>query len=305
MRGYKVFNEDWTCNGFQYEIGKTYEYSGKIKLCKSGFHFCKKAENCFNYYAFNPENKVAEVFATGNIVESYDKCVTDNIEILRELPWAEVLEIVNIGRGNTGYRNSGDCNSGDFNSGKHNSGNCNSGNANSGHDNSGGQNSGHQNSGHYNSGWSNSGNRNSGNENSGHHNSGNANSGCFNSGNRNSGSYNSGNFNNGMFNSIETPVYVFNKPTDLTFSGIINHKGYTALLNTVLPLTEWVKYTEEEKSTDPQKALIGGYLKTRTYKEAWAFLWDYLREEDRTAVQTLPNFDPDIFFEITGIKIFE
>lgn len=25
MKGYKVFNKDWTCRGFQYEVGKTYE----------------------------------------------------------------------------------------------------------------------------------------------------------------------------------------------------------------------------------------------------------------------------------------
>lgn len=25
MKGYKVFNSDWTCRGYQYEIGKTYE----------------------------------------------------------------------------------------------------------------------------------------------------------------------------------------------------------------------------------------------------------------------------------------
>ena len=25
MKGYKVFNPDWTCRNFQYEVGKTYE----------------------------------------------------------------------------------------------------------------------------------------------------------------------------------------------------------------------------------------------------------------------------------------
>ena len=57
MRGYKVFNNDWTCRDFQYEVGKTYKHDGKISLCGSGFHFCEKAVDCFNYYGFSSENK--------------------------------------------------------------------------------------------------------------------------------------------------------------------------------------------------------------------------------------------------------
>ena len=35
---YKVFNSDWTCRGFQYEVGKTYSIKGEPVMCKSGFH---------------------------------------------------------------------------------------------------------------------------------------------------------------------------------------------------------------------------------------------------------------------------
>lgn len=41
MRGYKAFNKDMTCKGFQYEIGHTYEFDGEPIPCKQGFHFCK------------------------------------------------------------------------------------------------------------------------------------------------------------------------------------------------------------------------------------------------------------------------
>lgn len=65
IKGYKVFNPDWTCRGFQYEVGKTYKHEGDIGLCKAGFHFCQKIADCFSYYDFNNKNKVAEVEAIG------------------------------------------------------------------------------------------------------------------------------------------------------------------------------------------------------------------------------------------------
>lgn len=63
MKGYKVFNSDWTCRDYQYEIGKTYEIAESPKCCKVGFHFCEKLVDCFNYYSFDPNNKVAEIEA--------------------------------------------------------------------------------------------------------------------------------------------------------------------------------------------------------------------------------------------------
>ena len=117
MKGYKVFNPDWTCKGFQYEVGKTYETDKPVKLCAQGFHFCKKAADCFNYYSFDSNNKVAEVVAHGDVVEDGDKSVTNKIEIVREIEWHELLEIVNMGKNNTGYNNTGYSNTGNWNTG--------------------------------------------------------------------------------------------------------------------------------------------------------------------------------------------
>ena len=125
VKGYKVFNPDWTCNDFQYEVGNTYHHNGSIGLCREGFHFCEKLANCFNYYSFDPENKVAEVIATGEIIKGDDKCVTNNIEIVREISWNDVLNLVNTGISNTGLCNSGNWNSGNWNTGNWNSGNWN------------------------------------------------------------------------------------------------------------------------------------------------------------------------------------
>ena len=113
-----MFNPDWTCRNKQYTCPGTFEEDVTPSVCDRGMHFCKKAADCFNYYSFNPENKVAEVIALAErTVEDGDKCATNYLEIVREISWQEVLEIVNTGKGCTGLCNSGDCNSGNRNSG--------------------------------------------------------------------------------------------------------------------------------------------------------------------------------------------
>ena len=127
VKGYKVFNPDWTCKGKRYSCPGTFEEDVNPSVCNVGMHFCKNAADCFRYYDFDPNNHVAEVIAHGTVAEGEDKCATNKLEIVREIPWAEVLEIVNTGKACTGRCNSGDCNSGNRNSGDCNSGNWNSG----------------------------------------------------------------------------------------------------------------------------------------------------------------------------------
>lgn len=117
VKGYKVFNPDWTCKGKQYTCPGTFEEDVNPSVCNVGMHFCKNAADCFRYYDFDPNNHVAEVIAHGTVAEGEDKCATNKLEIVREIPWAEVLEIVNTGKACTGRCNSGNCNSGNRNSG--------------------------------------------------------------------------------------------------------------------------------------------------------------------------------------------
>ena len=132
IKGFKVFNSDWTCRDFQYEVGKTFVHNGNIKMCGKGFHFCQKASDCFNYYSFNSNNKVAEIEAIGLVETNGDKSVTDEIIIVREISWQELLTIVNEGKDCTGL-----CNTGDWNTGDRNTGNCNTGDWNTGDWNTG------------------------------------------------------------------------------------------------------------------------------------------------------------------------
>ena len=137
VRGYKVFNPDWTCRGFQYEVGKIFEESVKPSCCDRGFHFCEKASDCFSYYPFNSENKVAEIIALGDVDLDGIKSCTNKIQIVREIPWDEVLRIVNTGKDctglcNTGNRNTGNRNTGDWNTGDWNTGDWNKSSFNTG-----------------------------------------------------------------------------------------------------------------------------------------------------------------------------
>ncbi len=297
MKGFKVFNPDWTCRGFQFEVGKIYEEDVKPMVCDRGFHFCEKAADCFDFYSFNSENKVAEVEALGEVDSDGKKSCTDKIHIIRELTWHEVLDLVNSGK---------DCNSGDWNSGNRNSGDCNSGNRNSGDCNSGNRNSGDCNSGNRNSGDWNSGNRNSGDCNSGNRNSGDCNSGDCNSGNRNSGDWNKTCFSNGCFNTESPKIFLFNKPSDWTYQDWLNSDARYILMDCPSNVLAWVwddDMTDEEKEQHPEYSVTGGFLKhieKETGRQMW---WDGLSDRKKDIVMQLPNFDKDIFKEITGITV--
>jgi hypothetical protein len=286
---YKVFNPDWTCKGFKFEVGEIYIHQGRIKICELGFHACLKLVDCFNYYSFDSNNKVALVHILGNVEKNNDdsKICTDKIKIVKELTWFEILELVNIGDKNTGYWNSGDKNSGDKNSGDKNSGRWNSGDMNSGDMNSGDKNSGDCNSGDYNSGDCNSGYRNSGDRNSGY---------------RNSGCWNSSDHETGYFNSQQSDIIrVFNKPCKREVWENAKKPSFI-----YFNLCDWIIFSDmsdEEKIKYPKAESCGKYLKTLKYKEAWQLAYSKATEEDIELLKALPNFDADVFFEITGIEI--
>ena len=293
MKGYKVFNSDWTCRGFQFEVGKVFEEDVTPVCCDRGFHFCTKASDCFRYYSFDPNNKVAEVEALGDIDAQDDdsKYCTNKIHIIREITWQEVLDLVNLGKACTGLCNSGDRNSGNWNSGDRNSGNWNSGNCNSGDRNSGD---------------CNSGDRNSGDRNSGNWNSGNCNSGDRNSGDCNSGDWNKTCFSNGCFNTESPKIFLFNKPSDWTYQDWLNSDARYILMDCPSNVLSWIwedDMTDEEKEQHPEYSVTGGFLKhieKETGRQMW---WDGLSDRKKTIVMNLPNFDKDIFKEITGIDV--
>ena len=86
VKGYKGFDKDFKCRGFQYEVGKTYTHDGTLKICYSGFHFVENPLDVFSYY--DPgSSKYTEVEAGGVIdqTESDSKRVSKTLHIGAEL----------------------------------------------------------------------------------------------------------------------------------------------------------------------------------------------------------------------------
>ena len=311
VRGYKVFNPDWTCRGFQYEVGKIFEENVEPSCCDRGFHFCEKASDCFSYYPFNSENKVAEIIALGDVDSDETKSCTNKIQIVREIPWDEVLRIVNTGKDCTGLCNTGDRNTGNRNTGDWNTGDCNTGDCNTGDCNTGNRNTGDWNTGDCNTGDCNTGNRNTGDCNTGDRNTGNRNTGDWNTGDCNTGDWNTGDwnkssFNTGCFNTEEPKIMLFNKPSDMTYREWLDSDARYLLNQIPKNVVEWIyssDMTEEEKIAYPTHKATGGYLKVLDESECGQLWWGSLSEHNKNIIKAIPNFDAAIFEQCTGIKI--
>lgn len=237
VKGFKVFQPDWTCspsgNTKQYSCPGRFQQDGRLSACHSGMHFCLKLSDCFSYYAFNPENKVAEVIAHGEVIQEGDKCCTNDLEIVREITWDEVLKIVNEGKNCTGLCNTGDWNTGDWN--------------------------------------------------------------------RSS-------FNTGCFMTEEPKIMMFNKPTNMTYRDWLESDARYLLNGIPKNVTAWVyacDMTDQEKADHPEYTITGGYLKTLDEKDLAQVWWDGLSDRERKIIYGIPNFDAEIFFQCTGIKVGE
>ena len=275
VHGFKVFRSDWTCspngNTKQYTCPGKFEEEGELVVCFHGMHFCQTAADCFNYYSFDSNNKVAEVIAYGEVQTEDDKSCTDKLEIVREIPWDEVLRIVNIGKNCTGR-----CNTGDWNTGNCNTGNCNTGNCNTG-------------------------NRNTGNRNTGDWNTGDRNTGDW-----NTGDWNKSSFNTGCFNTKEQKIRLFNKPSSMTYREWIDSDARYLLNQIPKNVVEWVhkeNMTDTEKAAHPTYETTGGYIKVLDESECGQLWWDALTDYQKNIIKGIPNFNADIFFQCTGIRI--
>ena len=327
IKGFKVFNPDWRCRSKLYTCPGTFEEDVTPDVCHKGMHFCERLSDCFDYYDSADENyHVAEVIAHGEVSRDDGKCCTNKLEIVREIPWSQVLQIVNTGKSctgicntgnwntgnwNTGNWNTGNCNTGDMNTGNRNIGYCNTGDMNTGNWNTGNCNTGDMNTGVCNTGDMNTGNCNTGYCNTGDCNTGNRNTGDWNTGNCNTGDMNTGDWNtsfgsSGCFNTEEQPVMMFNKPSGWTLRDWLNSEARYYLNQIPKNVVEWVyssDMTDEEKAAHPEHKTTGGYLKVLNETECAQVWWDGVSENVKNTIKSLPNFDAEVFKQCTGIDV--
>ena len=141
------------------------------------------------------------------------------------------------------------------------------------------------------------------NGNAGLFNSGNCNSGDFNSGDCNSGDFNSCDYSSGLFCTQDPKVKIFDVETDMTMNEVMQTDWYRMLFRNPLRLNEWIYYTDEERKADKKKELIGGYLKTYSYKEACKNWWNKYTDKEKAVIMSMPNFNKEKFKQITGIEV--
>ena len=91
MQAYKILEPDMACLGYQYKLGKTHVYDGKISMCKAGFHACRKLQDCFYYYS-PLVNRIFRVDMGGETIHGPDKSVCSEITILEELTWEDAFK---------------------------------------------------------------------------------------------------------------------------------------------------------------------------------------------------------------------
>ena len=89
---YKGFNDNMTCRGFQYEVGKEYIHEGGVGLCKGGFYACRNPFDVLNYYNNMLNSKYCIVEQSGVMKEEYDRQVSSKISIKEEIGWQRLFK---------------------------------------------------------------------------------------------------------------------------------------------------------------------------------------------------------------------
>ena len=99
---------------------------------------------------------------------------------------------------------------------------------------------------------------------------------------------------------------MFNKPSDWNFRDWWNSESRYLLNKIQHNVLEWIwsdDMTDEEKEQHPEYETTGGYLKELDESECGQIWWDSLSDHEKDVIKSLPNFDSEIFEQVTGVHI--
>ena len=185
--------------------------------------------------------------------------------------------------------NTGDWSTGDWSTGDYSTGNRSTGHWSTGDYSTGDCSTGYRSTGHWSTGYRSTGNRSTGH---------------WSAGNRSTGRWSTSDYSTGHFSTIDdTGFSAFNKPCTRKQWAQADIPSWL-----YFNLTEWVDkedMTDLEKQDHPTYETTGGYLKKYEYQEAWKKSYDNATREEQLKIKSLPNFDAEVFYEISGIKIDE
>ena len=190
------------------------------------------------------------------------------------------------------------CSTGRYSTGHQSTGHCSTGNYSTGH-----QSTGHQSTGNYSTGYQSTGSHSTGHQSTGSHSTGHLSTGHLSTGNWSTSDLSTGHFctkdgkgfgafNKKLHKKYEESVRIWNeaeKPECLFFS-----------------ITEWVALdmmSQSEKEQSPSSSITGGFLKVYDYKEAFTKSVTSASKEERDLIRALPNFNDEVFFEISGCDL--
>jgi YD repeat-containing protein len=97
MKAYKA-TYNMKCETITYEVGRSYEFIGEIKICQQGFHFCFDAQDTLTYYPYNKEFILLEIEVDNNNFITIDnhKAVTDKFKVTRVVNKSEYPTLLKI-----------------------------------------------------------------------------------------------------------------------------------------------------------------------------------------------------------------
>jgi hypothetical protein len=163
---------------------------------------------------------------------------------------------------------------------------------------------GHRSTGDFSTGHQSTGSWSTGDRSTGDHSTGDWSTGNYSTGKHSTGDWSISNYSTGHFSTIDYSGFgAFNKPCTPEEWEAAEKPDFL-----YFKLTDRINefdMTEEEKEANPSHKITGGYLKVYEYKEAFKRSWDNTSAEDRKKLFRLPNFDPGVFYQISGIDVFE